>query len=171
MTAPVPKAIPHGAAGPRRMGTIHAQAPAIYLHEKILDQVIAHSESDTSREVGGFLIGGLHRQGHEFLEIRHYLPAAAQGDAASLSFTHETWSALNREVEKRFPKELVLGWHHTHPGMGVFFSGYDTFLHENFFNQPWQIALVVDPLRCELVFFQWLEGHLVDCGFYLVPAR
>jgi hypothetical protein len=29
--------------------------------------------------------------------------------------------------------------------MGIFLSHYDTFLHNNFFPEPWQVALVVEP--------------------------
>jgi hypothetical protein len=29
--------------------------------------------------------------------------------------------------------------------MGIFLSNYDTWLHKNFFPEPWQVALVVEP--------------------------
>jgi hypothetical protein len=38
-----------------------------------------------------------------------------------------------------------VGWYHTHPRMGIFLSGYDTWLHDHFFPHPWQVALVVEP--------------------------
>ena len=39
------------------------------------------------------------------------------------------------------------------------------FIHRHFFPQPHQVALVVDPQRQELGFFQWREGEVKDCGF------
>jgi proteasome lid subunit RPN8/RPN11 len=62
----------------------------------------------------------------------------------------------------------VVGWHHTHPGFGVFLSGYDLFIHQHFFREPWQIALVIDPQRQELGFFQWRGDRVSDCGFVCV---
>ena len=71
----------------------------------------------------------------------------AVSGGASLTFTHETWADLHSQVEQKYPTEMIVCWHHTHPGFGVFLSGYDQFIHRNFFPEPWQIALVVDPRR------------------------
>ena len=40
---------------------------------------------------------------------------------------------LTREIEANFPTESLVGWQHTHPGFGIFLSGYDLFIHRNFF--------------------------------------
>lgn len=103
------------------------------------------------------------------IEVCHFLPALdVRSEAGSLTFTHETWAAMTRQVDQQFPGQLVLGWQHTHPDFGVFLSGYDLFIHRNFFREPWQIALVVDPQRCEFGFFQWRGTEIVDCGFICV---
>jgi hypothetical protein len=52
---------------------------------------------------------------------------------------------LHDQIEKRFEDERIVGWYHTHPRMGIFLSHYDTWLHRNFFPEPWQVALVVEP--------------------------
>jgi proteasome lid subunit RPN8/RPN11 len=151
------------------LGQLRSGAMPIYVHESVLEAALDHSESDPSRELGGFLIGGLHEDERTYVEVRHFVPAIdAQSRAASLTFTHQTWARLNQEVQARFSDELVVGWHHTHPKFGVFLSAYDLFIHRHFFDQPWQIALVVDPLRREFGFFQWHHGDIVDCGFVCV---
>lgn len=153
---------PHGTA----VGTIHEGANTILISQSVLDEILAYSERDLHRESGGFLIGGGDTTGRRYVEVRHFLPAVeARSRIASLMFTHDTWAAMTREVEERFPDQAVLGWHHTHPGFGVFLSAYDQFIHRNFFREPWQIALVVDPRRQEFGFFQWRDGEVVDCGF------
>jgi len=62
-----------------------------------------------------------------------------------------------RNVTERQPcadeDEKIVGWFHTHPRMGVFLSHYDTFLHRNFFPEPWQVALVVEPFSSVAGFF------------------
>ena len=75
---------------------------------------------------------------------------------------------MTRDVDQQFPGEVILGWHHTHPNFGIFLSGYDLFIHQHFFSEYWQIALVVDPLRNEFGFFQWRGDQVVDCGFLCV---
>jgi len=41
--------------------------------------------------------------------------------------------------------KMVLGWFHSHPGFGAFFSGIDRSTQAAFFSQPYSLGLVVDP--------------------------
>jgi proteasome lid subunit RPN8/RPN11 len=165
------KTVPAAVGSPKgkAIGTIFDDALPIYVHETVLEQILDYSEQDLSRELGGFLIGGVHEDRRQYVEVRHFLPAVdARSRAASLTFTHETWATMTREVDSRFPDEMVVGWHHTHPGFGIFLSAYDMFIHRNFFSGAWQVALVVDPKRQEFGFFQWRGEEVVDCGFVCV---
>lgn len=170
MLQPTPKPVPvkDGVAG-RRLGKIYDDAITIFVHAPVLEQVLDYSEQDLSREIGGWLLGGFHEDQRQFVEVRHFLPAEhARSQSGSLTFTHDTLSARDRQVEREFPGEAVVGWHHTHPGFGIFLSAYDLFLHRNYFNSPWHIALVVDPKRQEFGMFQWRGADVVDCGFVCV---
>ncbi len=150
----------------RRLGTVHDGAYAVLIRESVLEEILEYSESDLTREVGGFLVGRAQESPRPVVEVLHFLAAGGtRSEAASLTFTHQTWSRMNREIEERFPEELVVGWHHTHPGLGIFLSQYDLFIHRNFFGEAWQIAMVVDPRQEELGIFQWKGDHVVDCGF------
>jgi proteasome lid subunit RPN8/RPN11 len=154
------------------LGNIHDGAPRVYIYEDVLEEILDYSEQDLTRELGGFLIGGYHVDGQPYVEVRHFLEAVdARSRAASLTFTHETWASMNREVEQRFPREQIVGWHHTHPKLRVFLSGYDLFIHRHFFKESWQIAMVVDPVLQEFGFFQWRGTEIVDCGFVCVRDR
>jgi proteasome lid subunit RPN8/RPN11 len=171
MIQPTQKPIPSGnvAARAKRIGTLYSDAPAIYVYDDVLADVIRHSETDLKRELGGFLLGGLHHDGEVYVEVRAFLPATNTASrATSLTFTHRTWATMTRRTEADYPGELVLGWQHTHPGLSVFLSAYDMFIHRHFFSQPWQIALVVDPCSRQFSFFQWHGGEVVDCGFVYV---
>lgn len=149
----------------RQLGTLYKDGPVVVIHEPVLEAILDFSELDQTRERGGFLLGGVYGQSPQYVVVRHFHPALeAQGNSASLTFTHETWATLTRETEKNFPHETLVGWQHTHPGFGIFLSGYDLFIHKNFFAQPWQVALVVDPRRHEFGFFHWRSGEVRDCG-------
>jgi proteasome lid subunit RPN8/RPN11 len=71
-------------------------------------------------------------------------------------------------VEQQWGDRIKVGWHHTHPGYGIFLSGYDQFIHNNFFNVPGMFALVVDPRAESLGFFQLKAGGIRPCGFFFV---
>jgi proteasome lid subunit RPN8/RPN11 len=49
----------------------------------------------------------------------------------------------------------MVGWYHTHPGFGIFLSGMDLFIHQNFFTQIWHVAYVLDPRARTSGFFCW----------------
>ncbi len=174
MMQPVPKRSP-GEDDSRKscvLGKICPSAVRLYVRERVLEQILDYSERDLTRELGGFLLGGYHEDGYAYVEVRHFLEAVdARSQAASLTFTHETWATMTRDISQRYPDELIVGWQHTHPNLRVFLSGYDLFIHRHFFKEPWQIAMVVDPVLQEFGFFQWQGDRVADCGFICVPAE
>ncbi|MEQ8786040.1 MAG: Mov34/MPN/PAD-1 family protein [Pirellulaceae bacterium] len=158
--------------GPRNIGSIHDDAAKIRIEESVLEEIIDYSERDATRELGGFLLGRLIEAPRTIVDVRRFWPALdARSGGASLTFTHEAWSQTHRAIDERFPQERIVGWHHTHPGFGVFLSGYDLFIHRHYFSEPWQIALVVDPKSHELGFFEWRGGEVVDCGFECISRQ
>jgi len=158
----------------RCLGAIPRDVPAIVVSQGVLNQILEVSDRNLNVEVGGFLLGAWcrdPRDDQDFIEITDYIEAKqVDSTFSSLTFTHDSWSRLHRQLATRFPNHQVVGWHHTHPGFGIFLSRQDEFIHRNFFDQPWQVAMVVDPKRGELGFFQWKDREIVDAGF-LVNAK
>ncbi|MBI2481446.1 MAG: hypothetical protein HYV60_23240, partial [Planctomycetia bacterium] len=85
------------------------------------------------------------------------------------------WAQITRERDE-FPDDLqMVGWYHTHPDWGVFLSGMDMFICDNFFNKKLDVAFVIDPCRQDRGFFQWTgkaeqRVRRTD-GFYLIASR
>jgi hypothetical protein len=50
---------------------------------------------------------------------------------------------------------VVVGWYHTHPGHGVFYSEPDQETHRERFEWPFQVGLVIDPEQERAGFFTW----------------
>jgi hypothetical protein len=69
----------------------------------------------------------------------------------------------------------MVGWYHTHPDWGVFLSGLDMFICDNFFNKPLDVAYVIDPCRGDRGMFQWTgdprERVRRTGGFYVTASR
>jgi len=151
-------------------GVIQPDDLHIFMNQEILREVVQWSESDLDHELGGVFVGDLYSyKGMPYLEIAGYVKAQHyENTAASFKFTHDAWSAITREKEQRFNDKLIVGWHHTHPGYGLFLSGMDRFIHDNYFNLPWMIAMVVDPRAGTLMFFQWKKKRVDPCGFFFV---
>jgi proteasome lid subunit RPN8/RPN11 len=148
----------------------------IFLDLRPADAIERHALRDTSVELGGILLG---REcvddvtGEPFvwvteaIEAKHY-----ENTQASFTYTHDSWQEITRERDARFPDLDIVGWYHTHPDFGIFLSGHDLFIHRNFFDQPLQVAYVVDPIRQTRGFFRWKSGGLDQVGgYYLVTDR
>jgi proteasome lid subunit RPN8/RPN11 len=131
---------------------------------------VDHSTSDLESEVGGILVGAWSVDSdwqQEFIVVETALPArfTRQG-SVYLTFTQDSLVDLHAEMDEHYPDKQIVGWYHTHPGMGVFLSSYDAWLHHHFFPEPWQVALVIDPLSPAGGFFIRQVDGTLDPGRY-----
>ena len=130
-------------------GPGHEPTLAVFMTARAYVRCCAHAGSDLEREVGGGLVGGWRRDratGRPFIVIEAALPARHTRHGRSfLTFTQDSLVDLHEELEARYPQKLLVGWYHTHPGMDIFLSGFDLWLHEHFFPYAWQVALVIEP--------------------------
>lgn len=129
----------------------------IIISQQALLAVDNHAHLDLEREVGGALLGRVVRhQAQTFVEILAAIPAeTADHGPLHFTFTADTWAAINRTREANYSALDVVGWFHTHPDLGVFYSSDDVVVHSAAFTLPWQVGLVVDPIRQEACFFGW----------------
>jgi proteasome lid subunit RPN8/RPN11 len=146
---------------------------SVFMSQVAYSRICIHSESDLENEVGGILVGQwcLGDEGEEFVVVEHALPAHhTRHGNVFLTFTQDSFVDLHRQIETNHKGQRILGWYHTHPHMGVFLSQYDTWLHGNFFPEPWQVALVVEPVEALGGFFVRQDEGLLDptryFGFY-----
>lgn len=137
--------------------------PEVWLSREVEEFIERFAAEDTSRERGGVLLGGLtNADGKPVLKIEKAIPAKhTKASAAHVTFTHETWQEIEEERARVAPDLKIVGWFHTHPGFGIFLSSMDQFIQRHFFNLPWQVAYVVDPVRGQRGFFRWSDGKAV----------
>lgn len=125
--------------------------PVLEIEPGVLDSVEAHAYSNLSAEVGGMLVGSI---SNGVTRIVGHVPAtAAAAEQISLTFTHDVWAEILEVVNRDFSDSTIVGWYHTHPSFGLFLSQYDEFIQRNFFAQPGQVALVIDPIEGSLAWF------------------
>jgi proteasome lid subunit RPN8/RPN11 len=121
----------------------------VFMTREAIIRCCVHAASDLDREVGGGLAGRHYadpQADRAFIVVEGVLPARfTRHGSTFLTFTQDTLVAMHDDLEERFPDHELVGWYHTHPRMGVFLSSYDVWLHEHFFPEPWQVALVIEP--------------------------
>ncbi len=142
-------------------GLAHSTNEIVGLQAASDTVIYGHVFANADREVGGVLVGRTAADGSLPL-ITGAIPAlSADEQRATLTFTQEAWAHVHRILESEFPPdEQIVGWYHSHPGFGVFLSGHDLFIHENFFSGPSQIAVVIDPHAQREGVFAWRGSEL-----------
>lgn len=151
-------------------GEIENDDVKVYIKQDVYKALEKLSASDTSKELGSIIIGDYSNElGKTHVVISEYIEAKyTDASASTLTFTHETWGYVHAEHERRYPNKRIIGWQHTHPNYGIFLSNYDLFIQENFFNLPFQIAYVIDPIQNLRGFFQWKNGKIEKLkGYYI----
>jgi proteasome lid subunit RPN8/RPN11 len=134
----------------------------VFVDIDVMRELESHANDNTDVELGGVLMGrqAIDGEGRPFVVVTDSIRAQHyQATRGSFKFTHETWEQITRDRDQMPHSLRMVGWYHTHPGWGVFLSGMDDFICENFFARPLDLALVLDPCRQEHGWFQWDEGR------------
>lgn len=129
-----------------------------------------HIRSDTTHEVGGFLIGKPYEwEGKQYVEVIDAMEAdATSSSQVHLTFSSNTWMLAQNLLREKFPEMNIVGWYHTHPRMELFLSSQDLSIHEGFFREPWHVALVLDPTRQAASFFAWDDERVREMAGYQI---
>lgn len=143
----------------------------VYIRRSVIDDLLSEASGAPEREVGGILLGHLHRDASSnevFVEVTGIVSGGDTtiGDRASVTFTPETFELARRMIALRASdgvEEAIVGWGHSHPfrfcsgcpqptppecvGKVLFFSGADVLVMANAFDQPFMLGLLagVEP--------------------------
>ena len=151
-------------------GEIEPVDVKVYIKQDVYRALEKYALVDVEHERGTILLGDYCEDlGKIHVIISNYIEARyTDASASTLTFTHETWDYVYKEQGAKYPDKKIVGWQHTHPSYGIFLSNYDLFIQENFFNLPFQVAYVIDPIQKIRGFFQWKNGKIEKLkGYYI----
>jgi proteasome lid subunit RPN8/RPN11 len=133
----------------------------VVFSQSALDALHLHGQGCNDMEVCGVLVGTGYRDDNgPYLLVEHSIRGnGARTKSTNVTFTGETWAYIQTIMDRDHADKKMVGWYHTHPGFGIFLSDMDVFICENFFNIPWQIAFVYDPIGGDEGNFIWRAGH------------
>ena len=168
--------------------------PPVIIPQRVISQMEKLTLDAGELETGGVLIGRLLRDaeaGRIAVQITALIPAReTRATSANLTFTPETWSAVDAAISLRGSDEIVLGWAHSHPVFAwkdlcakcppeeravcslrkPFLSQEDLVLHRAVFYRAFMIALLASrDTAIETALFGW-RGGLVRRRAYHVTG-
>lgn len=161
----------------------------VFIPQRVLDEVEALTLEANTLETGGILIGQLHRDAKMpeiALVVTAQIPAQhTLSKSTVLTFTAETWTAVQAALDLRKSAEIMCGWWHSHPSFTFckaecpperrkecslqqpFLSSDDLLLHRTVFPKAWSVALLANNADAGLGFalFGWRGGIVQNRGF------
>lgn len=90
----------------------------------------------------------------EYVFIDGFVPDDdAIASRAAVRTTPRSEAITREKLSAAFPTSEPIGWLHTHPNYGAFFSSVDR-KNQSSWREPFQLGLVVDPIRHEAAMFR-----------------
>lgn len=152
------------------VGKPHDAPLGVYLSYHAAMFIETYLQANPVNEMAGFLVGhALQGSKRPFILITGAIEArdAVQVDSG-LRFSQETWAYLKNVWQREYADTVVLGWFHSQPGKGLVLSDVNRFTHQRFFERPWQVSFVVDPLQNTSRFYRRAGKKIVPLeDFYL----
>ncbi|APG27032.1 hypothetical protein A7E78_03805 [Syntrophotalea acetylenivorans] len=137
------------------------QHEPIVLFGGLVRKAISEHLSTKNVELGGLLLGNVISNkdlidGIVAIKITQAVPSQTfKSSCVSLSMDANVWQDANIHGDAT---NFVVGWYHSHPNLGAFFSGTDRSTQKNFFTNSYSLGLVVDPIRKEERWFRGSES-------------
>jgi proteasome lid subunit RPN8/RPN11 len=149
------------------LSRVQAGSPVIALAPVTRAGITAHLRTRRT-ELGGLLLGrpylpspGLPDDCAPIVAVDHFVPSRTfRTSRVSLSMDTEIWNRARAATMAA--GSLVVGWYHSHPDLGAFFSGTDRTTQRAFFNQRYSVGLVIDPVRDDEAWFLGPESVVVS---------
>ncbi len=131
------------------------KAPHVFMSDATKSAIMDHITGNKT-ESGGLLVGEVIsldslESGVIAVHITQVIPSLDfDATSVSLSMGPAVWDLARLHTTE---SNFVVGWYHSHPNLGAFFSGTDRKTQAAFFNKNYQLGLVIDPIRDEEVWF------------------
>jgi proteasome lid subunit RPN8/RPN11 len=143
-----------------RVALASANLPHVVISREALEQAKIHL-AQLPVEQGGLLLGRVFRSHDQIapeqfdcVEVTYCVPATqSAGTALSLRMEAQVWQSANEQCAQMGHGNRIVGWYHSHPGLGAFFSQTDCQTQAAFFNHAFSVGLVIDPNNDDLAGF------------------
>lgn len=136
-------------------------AADLFIRSDVIDDMLLHADLGLckNQEIMGLIAGRFYRDsGGVYAVAEKAVSVMSEGDECSVVFGEEGLRQLIDEIDCLEPDEAIVGWYHSHLGIGCFMSQTDITTQDGLFGGEYGFAVVVDPEKMELAFFDSNPG-------------
>ncbi|UKJ90208.2 proteasome (prosome, macropain) 26S subunit, non-ATPase, 14 [Theileria orientalis] len=145
------------------MGPVADTSEQVYISSLALLKMLRHGRAGVPMEVMGLMLG-------DFIDdytirVVDVFSMPQSGNSVSVEAVDPVYQTEMKDMLKRTGRpEVVVGWYHSHPGFGCWFSGTDVNTQQSFEQlNPRAVGVVIDPI-------QSVKGKVViDCFRLISP--
>lgn len=136
----------------------------VYISSSAEQEIRHHAQREAVKrlEVLGFLLGQVFSwKGRKYTLVRGTGTTELKSTSSKVRFDPVAYPRLFHSLDDSGFDYIIVGWYHSHPGHTCFISRIDLETQRSIFNEPYHVALVIDPLNREIKTYR-LKG--VDCA-------
>ncbi|MDR0508568.1 MAG: hypothetical protein LBG63_01900 [Candidatus Methanoplasma sp.] len=128
---------------------------SFYIGENVVDSITDHADIGytENKEVLGLLIGRVLKDDEGiYVKAEDAVTSGLDADETSVRFNKDAIESLFESIDK-CKGDSVVGWYHSHLGIGCFLSDVDIRTHTGVFGDEAGFAVVIDPSDSTLAAF------------------
>jgi proteasome lid subunit RPN8/RPN11 len=128
---------------------------SLYVSEDAITSMTEHAEKGylEMKEVMGLMIGNILKDDEGlYVKATEVATSDLDADEISVRFNKESMKGLFESLD-RCEGNAIVGWYHSHLGIGCFLSGVDIRTHLGIFGDEIGFAIVIDPSDSTLATF------------------
>jgi proteasome lid subunit RPN8/RPN11 len=146
----------------------------VYLSAAAEKKIRQHAEKEAPRrlEVLGFLLGEVREwKGNRYAVVRDIVTTELKSSSSKVRFDPEGFPKLFSNLDDSGFDYVLVGWYHSHPGHTCFLSRTDLETQRRMFDQPYHIAIVIDPINEDVKAFRLLGNGYGEVAFAIFEGE
>lgn len=158
-----------GARHMQPSGPVADTSEQVYISSLALLKMLKHGRAGVPMEVMGLMLGDF--VDDYTIRVVDVFSMPQSGNSVSVEAVDPVYQTEMKDMLKRTGRpEVVVGWYHSHPGFGCWFSGTDVNTQQSFEQlNPRAVGVVIDPIQSVkgkviIDCFRLISPHLIMLG-------
>ena len=134
----------------------------LFIRSQVLDFITDHADLGLleDKEIMGLMVGHVYRDADGLYALAERpITGDLSADDVSVRFDIGAMEDLIDSVDDMKEGERIVGWYHSHLGIGCYMSETDISTQDSLFGGELGFAIVVDPVKGELSVFDSEKGN------------